>query len=131
VWVPRHARLFQVLTAVTVVANPTNGGIFEVALPALAHLRSGAAYYGAIVACFGGGAVTGTPPGKAGRMRHPAPWPACAFLVSAAAICPVPFLGGLPRGGSHPRAWRCHRFRQYRHDHPAAAGRRRRSSAGS
>jgi predicted MFS family arabinose efflux permease len=93
----RHARLFQVLIAVTVVANLTNGGTFEVALPALAHLRFGAAGYGAIVACFGGGAVTGTlAAAKAGRMRHPAPVACCAFLVSAAAICLVPFLGGLP-----------------------------------
>jgi predicted MFS family arabinose efflux permease len=93
----RHARLFQVLIAVTVVANLTNSGTFEVALPALAHLRFGAAGYGAIVACFGGGAVTGTlAAAKVGRLRRPAPVACCAFLVSAAAICLVPFLGGLP-----------------------------------
>lgn len=35
------------------VANLTSGGTFEVALPALAHLRFGATGYGAIIACFG------------------------------------------------------------------------------
>lgn len=92
-----HARLFQVLIAVTVVANLTSGGTFDVALPALAHLRFGAAGYGAIVACFGGGAVAGTLAAtRAGGLRRPAVTACAAFLVSAVGVCLVPFLGGLP-----------------------------------
>jgi MFS family permease len=93
----RHSRLLQVLLIVTVVANLTSAGTFEVALPALAHLRFGAAGYGAIVACFGAGAVTGTlAAAKASHLRRPASAACCAFLVAAAGICLVPFLGGLP-----------------------------------
>jgi predicted MFS family arabinose efflux permease len=93
----RNSRLLQVLLIVTVVANFTSAGTFEVALPALAHLRFGAAGYGAIVACYGGGAVAGTlAAAKAGTLRRPAPTACCTFLVSAAGICLVPFLGGLP-----------------------------------
>jgi len=96
-WLLRHARLLQVLIVVTVVANLTSGGTFEVALPTLAHLRFGATGYGAIVACFGGGAVIGTLAAtKAGGLRRPAPAACAAFLFSAACTCLVPFLGGLP-----------------------------------
>jgi predicted MFS family arabinose efflux permease len=92
-----HSRLLQVLMVVTVVANFTSAGTFEVALPALAHLRFGATGYGALVACFGGGAVIGTLAAtRAGRLRRPAPVACVAFLVSAVGICLVPFLGGLP-----------------------------------
>jgi predicted MFS family arabinose efflux permease len=93
----RHSRLLQVLIVVTVVANFTSAGTFEVALPALAHVRFGATGYGALVACFGGGAVIGTLAAtRAGRLRRPAPVACVAFLVSAIGIALVPFLGGLP-----------------------------------
>jgi predicted MFS family arabinose efflux permease len=93
----RHSRLLQVLMVVTVVANFTSAGTFEVALPALAHLKFGATGYGALVACFGGGAVIGTLAAtRAGRLRRPAPVACVAFLVSAVGIALVPFLGGLP-----------------------------------
>jgi MFS family permease len=93
----RHSRLLQALMVVTVVANFTSAGTFEVALPTLAHLRFGATGYGALVACFGGGAVIGTLAAvKAGGLRRPAPVACVAFLVSAVGISLVPFLGGLP-----------------------------------
>ena len=93
----RHSRLLQTLMVVTVVANFTSAGTFEVALPALAHLRFGATGYGALVACFGGGAVIGTLAAtRAGRLRRPAPVACVAFLISAAGISLVPFLGSLP-----------------------------------
>jgi predicted MFS family arabinose efflux permease len=96
-WLLRHSRLLQVLIVVTVVANLTMGGTFEVALPTLAHLKFGAAGYGAIVACFGGGAVIGTLAAtKAGGLRRPAPVACAAFLLGAVFTCLVPFLGGLP-----------------------------------
>lgn len=92
----RHSRLLQILMVVTVVANFTSAGTFEVALPALAHLRFGATGYGALVACFGAGAVIGTLAAtRAGRLRRPAPVACIAFLVSAAAISLVPFFGSL------------------------------------
>jgi MFS family permease len=93
----RHSRLLQALLIVTVVANFTSAGAFEVALPSLAHLRFGATGYGALVACFGAGAVIGTLAAtRAGRLRRPAPVACAAFLVSAAGIALLPFLGGLP-----------------------------------
>jgi len=93
----RHSRLLQVLLIVTVVANFTSAGAFEVALPSLAHLRFGATGYGALVACFGAGAVIGTLAAtRAGGLRRPAPVACAAFLVSAAGIALLPFLGGLP-----------------------------------
>jgi predicted MFS family arabinose efflux permease len=92
----RHSRLLQILMVVTVVANFTSAGTFEVALPALAHLRFGATGYGALVACFGAGAVIGTLAAtRAGRLRRPAPVACIAFLISAAAISIVPFFGSL------------------------------------
>ena len=93
----RHSRLLQALLVVTVVANFASAGTFEVALPALAHLRFGATGYGALVACFGGGAVIGTLAAtRAGRLWRPAPVACVAFLGSAVAISLVPFLGSLP-----------------------------------
>jgi MFS family permease len=97
----RHSRLLQALLIVTVVANFTSAGTFEVALPSLAHLRFGATGYGALVACFGAGAVIGTLAAtRAGGLRRPAPVACAAFLVSAAGIALLPFLGGLPGAGA-------------------------------
>ena len=93
----RHSRLLQVLIMVAAVANLTSAGTFEVALPALAHMSFGATGYGVLVACYGAGAVIGTLAAtKAGRLRRPAPVACGAFLLAAASICLVPFLGGLP-----------------------------------
>jgi predicted MFS family arabinose efflux permease len=67
-----------------------------VALPALAHgpLHAGAQGFGAIVAAFGGGALLGTIiAGQASRFRRPAVTASFIFLVQAAAIAAVPFLG--------------------------------------
>jgi predicted MFS family arabinose efflux permease len=93
----RHSRLLQVLIMVAAVANLTSAGTFEVALPSLAHMSFGATGYGVLVACYGAGAVIGTLAAtKAGRLRRPAPVACGAFLIAAASICLVPFLGGLP-----------------------------------
>ena len=93
----RHSRLLQVLIMVAAVANLTSAGTFEVALPALAHMSFGATGYGVLVACYGAGAVIGTLAAtRAGRLRRPAPVACGAFLIAAASICLVPFLGGLP-----------------------------------
>ena len=93
----RHSRLLQTLIVVAAVANLTAAGTFEVALPSLAHMSFGATGYGVLVACYGAGAVIGTLAAtKAGRLRRPAPVACGAFLITAASMCLVPFLGGLP-----------------------------------
>ncbi len=95
----RRSRAILVILALSVIANFTAGGTFEVALPALAHARYGASGYGWIMACFGAGALAGTllvtQLGRLGATAHPAIAALTAYLVDAAAICAVPFLGGL------------------------------------
>lgn len=82
---------------VAVVANLVAAGTFEVALPALAHARFGAAGYGALIACFGAGGVGGTlAAARSTALGRPAVAACGAFLVAAVAVCLVPFLGGLP-----------------------------------
>lgn len=93
----RHARILQVIVLVAVVANLVAAGTFEVALPALAHARFGAAGYGALIACFGAGGVAGTlAAARSTALGRPAIAACGAFLVAAVAVCLVPFLGGLP-----------------------------------
>lgn len=92
----RRARLLQIIVMVCVAANLTFGGTFEVALPALAHARFGAAGYGAMIACAGAGAVIGTlAAARASGLRRPALAVCSAYLLEAAAVSGVPFLGGL------------------------------------
>jgi len=92
----RRSRLLQTIVAVCVAANLASGGTFEVALPALAHERFGAAGYGALIACFGAGAVIGTlAASRASGLRRQVFIACGAFLIEGAAICLVPFLGGL------------------------------------
>jgi predicted MFS family arabinose efflux permease len=93
----RTARLLQVMLLVGIAANLAFGGTFEVALPALAHARFGAGGYGALLACFGAGAVLGTLyAARAGTLARPAIAAIMAFLVMSVATGLVPFLGGLP-----------------------------------
>ena len=93
----RRARGLQVLLLVSVLANFVISGAFEVALPALAHARFGAAGYGALIACFGIGTLAGTlAAARAGGLRSRATAAGLAFLLGAAAVTVVPFAGGLP-----------------------------------
>jgi predicted MFS family arabinose efflux permease len=93
----RTSRLLQITLVVIVVANLTAGGTFEVALPALAHERFGAAGYGAMIACLGLGALGGTLiAARATNMRKPGVVTYCVYLGEGIAICFVPYLGGLP-----------------------------------
>jgi predicted MFS family arabinose efflux permease len=92
----RHARLLQVIVLVCLVANAAFGGTFEVALPALAHARYGAAGYGALLAALGAGAVLGTLAAASGRsFRRPAVMACRIYLIGGVAIGLVPFLGGI------------------------------------
>lgn len=92
----RTARVLQVLLAVSVIANLAFAGTFEVALPALAHARFGAAGYGALIACLGAGAVAGTlAAARGGALRRPAIAACGSYLLAAVSAALIPFLGGL------------------------------------
>jgi MFS family permease len=83
----RRARLLQVLVVTVVAANLASGGTFGVVLPALAHARFGAGGYGALMACLGAGAMTGTLTAAGGdKLRRPALVASGAFVTEALAI---------------------------------------------
>jgi MFS family permease len=91
----RRSRVLQVILVVVVAANLAGGGMSDVALPALAHARFGAAGYGALLVCFAAGAVIGTlAAGRAGGLKKPAMFASAVFGVEAAAIGLTPYLGG-------------------------------------
>ncbi|HVB43102.1 MAG TPA: MFS transporter [Streptosporangiaceae bacterium] len=82
---------------VTLIANFVVAGAFEVALPNLAHLRFGPGGYGALLTCFGAGAVVGTLyAARARPMRMPAVIACCTFIVAGLAVAVIPYAGGLP-----------------------------------
>lgn len=90
-------RVLQVIIIVLVAANLGAGGMGEVALPALAHgpFGAGAGGYGALLAAYAGGALLGTlAAGQARRVRRPAVMASVGFLVEAACLALVPYLGG-------------------------------------
>jgi len=91
----KRSRALQVILVVVIAANLASGGMSEIALPALAHASYGAAGYGVLLACFALGGVAGTlGAARAGHLRAPAMFASAVFLVEAAAISLVPFLGG-------------------------------------
>jgi predicted MFS family arabinose efflux permease len=92
----RRWRALQLVLLEITVATLAFGGLFEIALPALAHLRFGAAAYGALMTSLGAGLVAGTLAAtRAGSLSRPMIATSAAFLAEAAAISLVPFLGGL------------------------------------
>lgn len=97
-------RALQVILLVALAANLGSGGLGEVALPALAHgpFRTGAGGYGALIAALGGGALVGTlAAAQARRSSRPALLCSAAFLLEAAVVSVVPYLGGLlPAAGA-------------------------------
>jgi MFS family permease len=91
----RKSRAMQVILVTAVVMNMANGGMNEVALPALAHARWGAGAYGALLACVAAGAVIGTlAAARTGRLRAPGYIASLGFIVAGVAISLVPYLGG-------------------------------------
>jgi MFS family permease len=91
----RKSRAMQVILVTAIVMNMANGGVDEVALPALAHARWGAGAYGALLACMAAGAVIGTlAAARTGRLRAPGYIASLGFIIAGAAISLVPFLGG-------------------------------------
>jgi MFS family permease len=90
----RRSRAMQVFIMVTIVANLAGGGLVGVALPSLAHARYGAAGYGALLACVAAGGLVGTLlAARTGRLRKPTIVAALAFVVQAAVMCLVPYVG--------------------------------------
>jgi hypothetical protein len=91
----RQSRAIQVIMVVAIAANLANGGLSEVALPALAHAHWGAGGYGALLACLAAGAVIGTlAAARSGGLRNPAMVASVSFLIEAGVISLLPFLGG-------------------------------------
>jgi MFS family permease len=92
-----HARFLQIILVIAVLANFAAASTIEVALPALAHLRFGAAGYGTLIAGFGIGSLFGTLASiKLSGTRKPAQAACASFMIAAVALAGVPFLGGLP-----------------------------------
>jgi MFS family permease len=88
--------VLQTTMVVALIANLLTTGVFEVAMPDLAHERFGAAGYGAMLACFGGGALAGALLAARRRpMRAPALVACRAFIAASVGIAVIPFLGGL------------------------------------
>jgi Major Facilitator Superfamily len=91
----RRSRALQVLLVVVIAANLAGGGMGDVALPALAHARFGAAGYGALLACLAVGGIAGTlGAARTGGLRAPVVFASVIFLVYSVCISGVPYLGG-------------------------------------
>lgn len=99
----RSERVIQIGLLVTIVANLGSGGIDGVALPSLAHgpFHTGAGGFGGLIAAFGGGALLGTlVSGHLGRLRRPAIVGSFVFLIEAACMAAIPYLGGALGAGA-------------------------------
>ncbi len=91
----RRSRVLQVILVVVIAANLANGGMGEIAMPALAHATYGAAGYGALLACLAIGGIAGTlAAARAGGLRAPARFASVVFLAESVFIALVPYLGG-------------------------------------
>jgi len=92
-----RSRELQVILVVVIAANLASGGMGDVALPALAHARYGAAGYGALLACLAVGGIAGTlGAARTGNLRSPVIFASAVFLAESAAIALVPYPGGEP-----------------------------------
>ena len=92
----RKWRVLRLVLLQITMGSLVFGGAFEVALPALAHLRFGPAAYGALLASLGIGAVLGTlAAARVKPLAKPMIIASMAFLGQGVAISLVPFLGGL------------------------------------
>ena len=91
----KTSRALQVILVVVIAANLASGGMSDVALPSLAHASFGAAGYGALLACFAVGALIGTlAAARTGRLKAPVMFASAMFLIEAAGIALIPYLGG-------------------------------------
>jgi MFS family permease len=93
----RTSRILQISVLLTLCANLAMGGLIEVAVPDLAHERFGAPGLGALLACVAAGSMAGTlAAAGAGSLRRPVPVATAVYMIMAAGMAAVPFLGGLP-----------------------------------
>jgi len=91
----KTSRALQVILVVVIAANLASGGMSDVALPSLAHASFGAAGYGALLACFAVGGLIGTlAAARTGHLRAPVMFASAMFLIEAAGIGLIPYLGG-------------------------------------
>ena len=91
----KTSRALQVILVVVIAANLASGGMGDVALPSLAHASFGAAGYGALLACFAVGGLIGTlAAARTGGLQAPVMFASAMFLVEAAGIGLIPYLGG-------------------------------------
>jgi MFS family permease len=89
--------VLQTTMVVALVANLLITGTFEVAMPDLAHERFGAGGYGAMLACFGAGAVVGAlAAARRKALRVPAVTACRALVLAGVGVAVIPYLGGLP-----------------------------------
>jgi MFS family permease len=93
----RGSVFFRRVLLISVLANLTFAGTFEVALPALAHAHYGAGGFGTLMACLGVGSVAGTLV-AARRLTSARPMvvASAAFIGAGVFVALMPFLGGLP-----------------------------------
>jgi len=93
----RTSRVLQISVLLTLCANLAMGGLIEVAVPDLAHERFGAPGLGALLACIAAGSMAGTlASARTGSLRRPVPVATAVYMIMAAGMAAVPFLGGLP-----------------------------------
>ena len=91
----KTSRALQVILVVVIAANLASGGMGEVALPSLAHASFGAAGYGALLACLAVGGLIGTlAAARTGGLKAPVMFASAMFLIEAAGIGLIPYLGG-------------------------------------
>lgn len=91
-----RSRVLQIIVVIALLANFAIAGTLDIALPALAHERFGAAGYGALIACFGFGSLVGTIGAIKLDALRPAQAVSLSFLVGAIALAVLPFAGVLP-----------------------------------
>lgn len=93
----RRERVLKLVLVLVTATNLAFGGVFEVALPDLAHQHFGAAGFGALLAALSLGTLAGTlAAARASGRRRPAVTASYPLLGAAAVIALTPFLGGLP-----------------------------------
>ena len=91
----KTSRALQVILVVVIAANLASGGMGDVALPSLAHASFGAAGYGALLACLAVGGLIGTlAAARTGGLKAPVMFASAMFLIEAAGIGLIPYLGG-------------------------------------
>ena len=91
----KTSRALQVILVVVIAANLASGGMSDVALPSLAHASFGAVGYGALLACFAVGGLIGTlAAARTSHLRAPMIFVSAVFLIEAAGITVIPYLGG-------------------------------------